>query len=103
MKRIITDNGIIVGKYCKEATEDREFKDFKTGETVRLKATPASWWVLVVSAQEIDEVFGMEDPQLQKAIQVDSDTFANVKYLDKCEVDFEWNGSSSKVTALRIL
>ena len=103
MKRKITDSGIIINKYFKEATEDREFKDFKTGELVKIKASPAGYYVQVVSSQEIDEIYGMEDPQLLKPIEVDRDTYDTVKYLNKCEVDFEWNGSSSRVVALRIL
>ena len=101
MKRLITDKAIVISKIYKEATEDREFKDFKTGETVRLKATPESFSIVVLSAQKIHELDGMVDPQLQKAYEVDVETYNRVNYLDECEVDFEWNGNTTKVVEVR--
>ncbi len=101
-KRIVTDNCIVLGKNYVEAKQEREIKDFKTGETTTIPASDEKYQVTVASAQTIDCDFGMEDVQLA-TYNIDKDLFSSINPFDRGELDFEWNGTSTKFVALRIL
>ena len=83
VKRNVKENGVVIAKEMKKATN--EFKD-NTGKTV--PAQPDRYFLSVASSDNFDPVNGYVNPAI-KDYRVDEKTFAKVKYLCPVRVTLE--------------
>lgn len=87
IKKAFKEEGILVGKEHKLATEGKEFKN-SSGDYVKIDAQPEKYIFKVVSSDDIDPISGMATPSLAE-IEVPVEVYALGKYLSKVLVVLE--------------
>lgn len=94
VKRIIVENGIILSKILKKATNE-----FKGQDGNIVPAQPERYVLKVASSFKIDQETGFEDVTILD-YKVDESLFNTMKFMDKVEVTYEF--STYKLTAISV-
>lgn len=85
VKRIINEQGIVLSKYMKKATDG-----FKAQDGRIIAAQPDRYFVKVASSYKIDEVNGLEEVTILD-YKVDATNYNKFKYQQTVNVAYEFN------------
>ncbi|MEG1751812.1 MAG: hypothetical protein RR140_02490 [Clostridia bacterium] len=88
-KKLINEDGIVLSKEIKEATNEFPGKDGKI-----VKALPIRYCVTVASSSSVDNVFGMSYMSICEFI-VEKALFDKLKYLLKVNATFVFGGGAN--------
>lgn len=96
-KRTIVEQGVVLSKIIKDATNQFTSKD---GSIV--PAQPIRYVVTVASSSKVDKEFGLKDPVILE-FKVDEVFFAKLKYLSPVQTEYEYSANGPKAISLGIL
>lgn len=96
-KRLIVEDGIVISKIYKEATEAFENRDGKL-----IDAQPEKFIILCASGENINADTGIENALVQE-YKVSREEFQNFKYLQKVQCKYDFSTYGPKPVSVSIL
>lgn len=96
-RRLIVEDGIVISKIYKEATNSFENKEGKL-----VDAQPEKFIILCASGEKISSDTGIENALVQE-YKVSREEFQNFKYLQKVQCKYEFSTYGPKPVSVSII